>query len=83
MKVDDTGSLIIAREYVSGWAEWKLAARSPKAFTVAQFIYRSIVCRHGCPRKVVMDGGPENQGEVKSLLADLGVRAVTISAYHL
>ena len=47
-----------------------------------KFLWEDIFCRHRTPWKVVMDGGPENKREVKALLAKLGVKKVTVSAYH-
>jgi hypothetical protein len=33
---------------------------------VAKFLYEDVICRHGCPVKVVMDGGSENKKIAKS-----------------
>ena len=31
------------------------------AQNVAKFLYEEIICRHGCPGKIVVDGGSENK----------------------
>ena len=50
--------------------------------TVTKFLFEDVFMRHGCPQKVVVDGGSENKGFVESLLEACLVKRVEISAYH-
>src|SRR5436190_15618793 len=56
---------IFAPDPGGGWVE---ARAIPKAssFYVSKFLYE--VCRHGCPRRFVFDGGRENLDLTKDLL---------------
>ena len=49
---------------------------------VAKFVFEDIVCRHGCPFVIVVDGGSENKGELEELLRVYRVKRVETSAYH-
>jgi hypothetical protein len=49
---------------------------------VAKFLYEDVIARHGCPRRIVEDGGSENKGFVEELLNTFRVRRIEISAYH-
>jgi len=52
---DGYGYIVFARDDLSGWVEGK-ALKEATAKEVAKFIYQDVICRHGCPRKVVVDG---------------------------
>jgi len=73
--------LIHAREDISGWIEGK-ALRTATAANCAKFIWESIITRHGCPKFIVMDGGPENKGEVVESLQRWGVVKIEVSPYN-
>src|SRR5204863_7425765 len=49
---------------------------------VAKFIYEEVICRHGCPKRIVMDGGAENMDLTKDLLEKHRIQGTVISAYH-
>ena len=72
---------VFARDDLSGWIEGK-ALRDNDSKEVAKFVFEDIVCRHGCPFMVVVDGGSENKGELEELLRVYGVKRVETSAYH-
>ena len=73
--------IVFARDDLSGWVEGRaLTAATSK--TVVKFLFEDMFVRHGCPRKVVVDGGSENKGFVESLLEACLVKRVEISAYH-
>ena len=59
--------IVFARDDLSGWVEGR-AIRAANSRNVAKFIYEDIICRHGCPRRIVMDGGSENMSLTKDLL---------------
>jgi Integrase zinc binding domain len=75
------GYIVFARDDLTGWVEGRalLAANSK---SVAKFLYEDIICRHGCPRRMVMDRGTENLNLTKELLEDYRIQHTLISAYH-
>lgn len=73
--------LIVAREYLSGWAEAR-AVRSATSEVVARFIFEEICCRWGVPLKLSVDGGPENKSVVAALAELFGIHRVQASAYN-
>jgi transposase-like protein len=73
--------LVVAREYLSGWAE----ARPLKQGTsekVADFFYEEVICRFGTPESVVVDGGAENKKWTDLLLKRYNIRKITVTPYH-
>ena len=78
---DGYGFLVLARDDLSGWVEGR-ALKKKSSLEVAAFIYEDLICRHGLPRKIVMDGGKENADITKSLLEHYGIQNIAISAYH-
>src|SRR5205814_1488384 len=50
---------------------------------VAKFIYEGVICRHGCPRRIVLDRGSENLDLTKDLLEHYRIQRTVISAYHI
>jgi len=52
------------------------------ARSVANFIYQEVICRHGCPLRIVMDRGSENIDITSVLLETYNVRQIYTSAYH-
>jgi len=73
--------IVFARDDLSGWVEGR-ALTAANSKSVAKFLYEDVFARHGCPRRVVVDGGSENKGFVTELLAACQVKRVDISAYH-
>jgi len=64
---DGFGFIVFSRDDFSGWVEGR-ALRELNSLSAAKFIYEDVVCRHGLPRRIVLDGGVENQDMTKSLL---------------
>jgi len=58
------------------------AIDAANSFNVSKFLYEEIVCRHGCPQRIVLDGGRENMDLTRSLLEDYHIQNTIISAYH-
>lgn len=78
---DGKSLLVVARDDLSHWVEARpLRANTSKA--VAQFFYEDIICRHGVPYEVRIDGGPENQGELRTLLERMRIKIIKISPYN-
>ena len=78
---DGYHQLVVAREYLRGWAE----ARPLKQGTtekVADFFYEEVICRFGTPESVVVDGGAENQKWTDLLLKRYNIRKITVTPYH-
>jgi hypothetical protein len=73
--------IVFARDDLSGWVEGR-ALTSANSASVAKFVYEDVIVRHGCPRRIVVDGGSENKGFVEELLDAFRIRRVEISAYH-
>lgn len=73
--------IVFARDDLSGWSEGR-ALKENNSRNVARFLYEDVICRHGCPIKVVVDGGSENKLVAKSLLEDYRVKRILVSAYH-
>ncbi|KAJ5289394.1 uncharacterized protein N7443_009647 [Penicillium atrosanguineum] len=80
---DENGvkSVVQGRDSVSGWVEARVLV-SADSEAIQAFIHEDIICRHGYPREIVMDDGPENRSKTLKFLEDRGVKKVTISAYH-
>jgi len=73
--------LVLARDDLSGWVEGR-AIDAANLFNASKFVYEEIVCRHGCPQRIVLDGGRENMDLTRSLLEDYRIQNTIISAYH-
>lgn len=54
---------ICASDDLNDWVEGVLIIENDSA-SVAQFSFEDIICSHGCPEKIVLDGGSENKGVV-------------------
>ena len=75
------GFAVFARDDLSGWVEGRAIAAA-NAKNVAKFIYEDVICRHGCPQRIVLDGGSENLNLTKDLLEHYKITRTVISAYH-
>ena len=73
--------LVLARSDFSGWVEGR-ALRRATSESVARFLWEEVICRHGTPSKLVVDGGPENKDLVAALAERYNIRRVVVSAYH-
>jgi hypothetical protein len=75
------GVIVFARDDLSGWEEGRAidAVNSPN---VVKFIYEDVICRHGCPQRIVMDGGSEKMDLTKELLENYRIQQTIVSAYH-
>ena len=73
--------IVFARDDLSGWVEGR-ALKENTARNVAKFLYEDVICRHGCPRRIIIDGGSENKSVAKVLLERYRVQRTVVSAYH-
>jgi hypothetical protein len=74
-------ALVVAREDLSGWPEARALSHAT-AEEVADFIWEEIICRHGVFGRLVIDGGPENQGIAAAFVKKYGIERIQISAYN-
>jgi len=73
--------IVFGRDDLSGWVEAH-ALKENTAQNVAKFLYEEVICRHGCPGRIVIDGGSENKSVAAALLANYRVQRTVVSAYH-
>ena len=78
---DGFGFIVFARDDLSGWVEGR-AIKAADSKNVAKFIYEDVICRHGCPRRIVLDRGSENLNLTKDLLEHYKIKRTIVSAYH-
>jgi hypothetical protein len=75
------GLIVFAHDDLSGWVEGQ-AIDIVNSRNMAKFIYEDVICRHGCPLRIVMDGGSENLSLTKDLLGHYRILQTIVSAYH-
>jgi hypothetical protein len=75
------GYIVFARDDLSGWVEGR-AIKAANSSNVAKFLYEDVICRHGCPRHIVLDGGRENLDMTKDLIDRYRIKETVISAFH-
>ena len=74
--------IVVATEYLTKWPEAR-ALPDAKATSVVSFFYEDIICRHGCPRELLMDQGTHFVNALLDALCNrLGVKHRLSTAYH-
>ncbi|GES76605.1 putative integrase core domain protein [Rhizophagus clarus] len=74
--------IIVAMDYMTKWPEARPVSRATAEET-SQFIYENIICRHGCPAKLLSDRGTHfNNQMVEKLLEKFGIKHVFSTSYH-
>ena len=73
--------LINIREGLSSWLKSRALGKATAA-AVSRFVKKDILCRHSCPKTLVVDEEPENKVEFIILYKRMRIRRVTTSAYH-
>jgi len=73
--------IVFARDDLSGWVEGR-ALKENTARNVAKFLYEDVICHHGCPCRIIIDGGSENKSMAQALLERYKIRRTVVSAYH-
>jgi hypothetical protein len=73
--------IVFARDDLSGWIEGR-ALKVANSKNVSEFLFEEVICRHGCPERIVMDGGSENMDLTRDLIQHYGLKGVTVSPYH-
>ncbi|GBC11726.1 protein NYNRIN-like [Rhizophagus irregularis DAOM 181602=DAOM 197198] len=59
--------IIVAMDYFTKWPEAR-ATKRDTAEEVVKFLYEDIICRHGCPRKIISDRGKHFDNKMVELL---------------
>ena len=74
--------IVVATEYLTKWPEAR-ALPDAKAASVVSFFYEDIICRHSCPRELLIDQGTHFVNALlDALCAQLGVKHRLSTAYH-
>ena len=74
--------IVTAMDYFTKWVEAK-ALETADAKEVARFIYEDIICRHGCPKKILSDRGSHfNNNLIKSLTTEFHIKHNFSTPYH-
>ena len=59
--------IIVAMDYFTKWPEAR-ATKRDTAEEVIKFLYEDIICRHGCPKKIISDRGTHFDNKMVELL---------------
>src|SRR6266496_3592160 len=74
--------IVVAIDYFTKYPEAR-ALTNANAKSVANFIYENIICRHGCPRKIISNRGIHfNNQVIEKLLERFKIRYNLSTSYH-
>ncbi len=74
--------IVVAIDYFTKYPEARALANA-NARNVANFLYEDIICRHGCPRKIISDRGTHfNNQVIENLLERFKIRHNLSTPYH-
>lgn len=74
--------ILVITEYLTKWVEAK-AMREATGEKVADFLYKEIICRHGCPKVILSDRGTHfNNKVVQNLCNRFQIHQQLSSPYH-
>ncbi len=74
--------IVVAIDYFTKYPEAR-ALTNANAKSVANFIYEDIICRHGCPRKIISDRGSHfNNQVIEKLLEWFKIRHNLSTPYY-
>jgi hypothetical protein len=74
--------IVVAIDFFTKWPEAK-AIKEANAKEISKFIYEEIICRHGCPKKILTDNGSEfNNQLTKNLTEKFNVQHKFSTPYH-
>jgi hypothetical protein len=74
--------IIVAMDYLTKWPEAKPVSEATAAETV-KFVYEDIICRHGCPGRILTDRGTHfNNQLLNGLLKKFQVEHLLSTPYH-
>lgn len=74
--------IVVAIDYLTKWPEAR-ALQQATAEEVSLFIYEDIICRHGCPSKILSDRGTHfNNQVVAKLMEKFQIKHLFSTPYH-
>src|SRR5436305_1699510 len=74
--------IIVAMDYFTKWPEARAVTRDTAEET-SKFIYEDIICRHGCPQKVISDRGTHFKNKlIESLMERFNIKHNFSTSYH-
>ncbi|GBC54380.2 uncharacterized protein LOC115178352 [Rhizophagus irregularis DAOM 181602=DAOM 197198] len=74
--------IVVAIDYFTKWAEAR-ALKEATANEVTKFLWEDIICRHGCPRKIISDRGTHfNNKLMEKLTERCGINHRLSTPYH-
>jgi hypothetical protein len=74
--------ILVASDYLTKWPEAR-AMRNATASNTIEFIYREIICRHGCPEVILTDRGSHFRNQlVEGLCEKFEIKHKLSSPYH-
>ena len=74
--------IIVAMDYLTKWPEARAVPNATAVETV-KFIYKDIICRHGCPKKILSDRGTHfNNQLVEGLMEKFEIKHLLSTPYH-
>lgn len=79
---NDNRYILVATDYLTKWPEAK-AMKAATAENVAEFIYKEIICRHGCPKIISSDRGTHFRNQIiEKLCEKFKIKHKLSSPYH-
>jgi hypothetical protein len=74
--------ILVVTDYLTKWPEAK-ALREATAENVVEFIYKDIICRHGCPKTILSDRGTHFRNRIVDELCEkFRIKHKLSSPYH-
>lgn len=74
--------IVVAIDYFTKWPEAR-ALKGATAKEVTEFIWEDIICRHGCPKKIISDRGTHfNNQLMEQLMEKCGINHRLSTPYH-
>jgi len=74
--------IVVAVDYFTKWPEAK-ALKEANAKEISTFIYEEIICRHGCPQRILSDRGSHfNNQLVRELVNKFQIKHGFSTPYH-
>ncbi|EZG42921.1 putative Pol polyprotein, partial [Gregarina niphandrodes] len=74
--------VLVITDQFTKWVEL-IPTKDQLSLTVVQVFYERIICRHGCPLRVLSDNGPQFRSALVALLCQyFGMQKIFSSAYY-
>src|SRR5438874_2594431 len=74
--------ILVVTDYLTKWPEAK-AMKDATATNVVKFIYKIIICRHGCPKIILSDRGTHFKNKlVEELCEKFEIKHKLLAPYH-